>query len=66
MFAAYVSCLLQYISALLVSLSGQLLLELPHVNVLSKIDLLKSYRQQLRECRQMRPPGGRPMRAYMC
>ncbi|PHJ23700.1 atp binding [Cystoisospora suis] len=37
----------KYISALLVSLSGQLLLELPHVNVLSKIDLLKSYRKQL-------------------
>ncbi|CBZ54784.1 hypothetical protein NCLIV_052100 [Neospora caninum Liverpool] len=37
----------RYISALLVSLSGQLLLELPHVNVLSKIDLLKHHRDQL-------------------
>ncbi|ESS31171.1 putative ATP binding protein [Toxoplasma gondii] len=37
----------KYISALLVSLSGQLLLELPHVNVLSKIDLLKHHRDQL-------------------
>ncbi|PFH37027.1 putative ATP binding protein [Besnoitia besnoiti] len=37
----------KYISALLVSLSGQLLLELPHVNVLTKIDLLKHHRHQL-------------------
>eukprot|EP00920_Eleutheroschizon_duboscqi_P039619 GHVT01095168.1.p1 GENE.GHVT01095168.1~~GHVT01095168.1.p1 ORF type:complete len:203 (+),score=28.07 GHVT01095168.1:262-870(+) len=38
---------LQYISALFLSLSGQFQLELPHVNVLSKIDLLKHYKDQL-------------------
>eukprot|EP00659_Diplonema_papillatum_P002388 gene2388-3698_t len=32
-----------FISAVLVSLSSMLQLELPHVNVLSKIDLLKNY-----------------------
>eukprot|EP01061_Rhynchopus_euleeides_P003651 TRINITY_DN12941_c0_g1_i1.p1 TRINITY_DN12941_c0_g1~~TRINITY_DN12941_c0_g1_i1.p1 ORF type:complete len:296 (+),score=89.28 TRINITY_DN12941_c0_g1_i1:249-1136(+) len=32
-----------FISAILVSLSSMLQLELPHVNVLSKIDLLKNY-----------------------
>lgn len=37
----------KYLSAVLVSLSGQLLLELPHVNVLSKIDLLKHYKKEL-------------------
>lgn len=33
----------KYISALLLSLSTMLHLELPHVNVLSKIDLIESY-----------------------
>lgn len=32
-----------YISALLLALSTMLQLELPHVNVLSKIDLLNTY-----------------------
>jgi len=33
----------KYISALLLSLSTMLHLELPHINVLSKIDLIESY-----------------------
>jgi hypothetical protein len=33
----------KYVSALLLSLSTMLHLELPHVNVLSKIDLIESY-----------------------
>ena len=33
----------KYISALLVSLSTMLHLELPHVNLLSKIDLIQQY-----------------------
>lgn len=33
----------RYISALLLSLSSMLHLELPHVNVLSKMDLVKLY-----------------------
>ncbi len=33
----------KYVSALLLSLSTLLHLELPHVNVLSKIDLIESY-----------------------
>jgi hypothetical protein len=33
----------KYISALLVSLASMVRLELPHVNILSKIDLLESY-----------------------
>lgn len=33
----------KYISALLLSLSTMLHLELPHVNVLSKIDLIENY-----------------------
>ncbi len=33
----------RYISALLLSLSTMLHLELPHVNVLSKIDLIRQY-----------------------
>jgi GTPase SAR1 family protein len=32
-----------YVSALLMSLSAMLHLELPHINVLSKIDLIESY-----------------------
>lgn len=33
----------KYVSALLLSLSTMLHLELPHINVLSKIDLIESY-----------------------
>lgn len=33
----------KYVSALLLSLSTMLHLELPHVNVLSKIDLIENY-----------------------
>lgn len=33
----------KYVSALLLSLSTMIHLELPHVNVLSKIDLIESY-----------------------
>lgn len=33
----------KYISALLLTLSTMLHLELPHINVLSKIDLIESY-----------------------
>lgn len=33
----------KYVSALILSLSTMLHLELPHVNVLSKIDLIESY-----------------------
>lgn len=33
----------KYVSALLLSLSTMLHMELPHVNVLSKIDLIESY-----------------------
>lgn len=33
----------KYVSALLLSLSTMLHLELPHINVLSKIDLVESY-----------------------
>lgn len=33
----------KYVSALLLSLSTMLHLELPHVNVLSKIDMIESY-----------------------
>jgi len=33
----------KYISALLLSLSTMLHMELPHINVLSKIDLIESY-----------------------
>eukprot|EP00922_Rhytidocystis_sp_ex-Travisia-forbesii_P062931 GHVS01093672.1.p1 GENE.GHVS01093672.1~~GHVS01093672.1.p1 ORF type:complete len:326 (+),score=72.80 GHVS01093672.1:130-1107(+) len=36
-----------YISALLVSLSGQIMVELPHVNVLTKIDLLRKLSKDL-------------------
>ena len=38
-----------YVSALLLSLSTMLHLELPHINVLSKIDLIESY-GKLGEC----------------
>jgi len=37
----------KYVSAILTSLSGEILLELPHVNVLSKIDLLKRHSRDL-------------------
>eukprot|EP01071_Lankesteria_metandrocarpae_P009829 Lankesteria_metandrocarpae@DN5253_c0_g1_i2.p2 len=37
----------KYISALMVCLGTQAQLELPHVNVLSKLDILKTYRDQL-------------------
>jgi len=33
----------KYISALLLTLSTMLHMELPHINVLSKIDLIESY-----------------------
>ena len=33
----------KYVSALLLTLSTMLHLELPHINVLSKIDLIESY-----------------------
>lgn len=33
----------KYVSALLLSLSTMLHMELPHINVLSKIDLIESY-----------------------
>jgi len=33
----------KYVSALLLSLSTMLHLELPHINVLSKIDLIENY-----------------------
>eukprot|EP00922_Rhytidocystis_sp_ex-Travisia-forbesii_P043360 GHVS01064688.1.p1 GENE.GHVS01064688.1~~GHVS01064688.1.p1 ORF type:complete len:320 (+),score=50.16 GHVS01064688.1:45-1004(+) len=36
-----------YISALLVSLSGQIMIELPHVNVFTKVDLLKNLSKDL-------------------
>lgn len=37
----------KYISALLVSLSAQILLDAPHVNCLTKIDLLRNYSKDL-------------------
>lgn len=37
----------QYISALLLSLNTQLQLELPHVNVLSKVDMLRHHAKDL-------------------
>lgn len=37
----------KYISALLVSLTGQILMELPHVNVLTKMDLLRKHQDDL-------------------
>ncbi|CDJ57159.1 conserved hypothetical ATP-binding domain-containing protein, putative [Eimeria maxima] len=40
--------LLQHISALLMALYAQLQLELPHINVLSKIDLLRHHRKDLK------------------
>jgi hypothetical protein len=40
-----VRCACRYISALLLSLSTMLHLELPHVNVLSKVDLVPQYGQ---------------------
>jgi GPN-loop GTPase len=41
--AHYVTDASKYISVLLLSLRAMLHLELPHVNVLSKIDLVKQY-----------------------
>ncbi|XP_026191694.1 GPN-loop GTPase QQT1 [Cyclospora cayetanensis] len=38
----------KHISALLMSLNAQLQLELPHINVLSKVDLLRLHRKDLR------------------
>ncbi|KAF8820410.1 putative ATP binding protein [Cardiosporidium cionae] len=37
----------KYISALLISLSGQISLELPHVNVFTKIDMLQNFSRDL-------------------
>ncbi|KAF8821881.1 putative ATP binding protein [Cardiosporidium cionae] len=37
----------KYISALLISLSGQISLELPHVNVFTKIDMLRNFSSDL-------------------
>jgi hypothetical protein len=50
-------CCCRYISALLLSLNTMLHLELPHVNVLSKVDLLPAYGDlgEGRGCIQMRP-----------
>ncbi len=41
--AHYVTDASKYVSLLLLSLRAMLHLELPHINVLSKIDLLASY-----------------------
>lgn len=41
--AHYITDATKYISVLLLSLRAMLHLELPHVNVFSKIDLLKQY-----------------------
>ncbi len=42
-FAPFPPPLRRYIAALLLSLGAMLHLELPHVNVLSKVDLLRHY-----------------------
>jgi len=41
--AHYITDAAKYVSVLLLSLRAMLHLELPHINVLSKIDLLKQY-----------------------